>query len=51
MKRFLVAAAVAVASLVGFAGTASAAGQLCHSVTINVNGESLVSNAQCNALP
>ena len=51
MKRILAAAAIAVASLVGMAGTASAAGQLCHSVTINVNGESLVNDAQCNALP
>lgn len=51
MKRILVAAAIAVASLVGLAGSASAAGHVCHSITVNVNGESVVNDAQCNALP
>lgn len=51
MKRIVVAAAIAVASLVGMASAATAAGQVCHSITVNVNGESVVNDAQCNALP
>ena len=51
MKRIVIAAAIAVASLVGVAGSASAAGTFCHSVTVNVNGESVVNDAQCQTLP
>ena len=51
MKRIVIAAAIAVASVVGIASSASAAGTLCHSITVNVNGESVVNDAQCNTLP
>lgn len=51
MKRILAASVIAVASLIGVAGSASATGQICSSVTVNVNGESVVSDDQCNDLP
>jgi hypothetical protein len=51
MKRIAIAAVIAVASLVGLAGNATAAGQICHDVTVNVNGESLLADAQCTPLP
>ena len=51
MKRIVIAAAIAVASVIGLAGSATAAGQVCHDVSVNVNGESVLADAQCTPLP
>ncbi len=51
MKRVLLALLIAIAVSVGLAGAASAEGQVCHSVQIQVNGEDVVNDASCTALP
>lgn len=55
MKRLIAAFALTLSSLAGFAvfgvQAASADGQFCHDVQVTVNGQSLVSDASCNALP
>ena len=52
MKKILAVIGLAVAGLVGLSAVpASAAGQLCHDVTVVVNGESVVDDASCTALP
>jgi hypothetical protein len=49
-KLLAVAAAVAGAALL-FAAPASAAGQVCYDLGVNVNGDSVVAEAACHALP
>ena len=52
MKKILVAATVATLSLLGAnVGAASAAGLLCGSVHVVVNGEDVVNQATCQELP
>lgn len=51
MKRLFLAAALAVLSAAGFATSASAAGQVCHSVQVTVNGQDAVNDAGCADLP
>lgn len=51
VKRLLLALLIAIATSVGLATAASAEGQVCHSVQIQVNGEDVVNDASCTALP
>ena len=52
MKKIIAVVGIAVAGLIGLStGTASAAGQICHDVSVVVNGESVVADASCTALP
>jgi type 1 fimbria pilin len=53
MRRIALAAVLAASSLGAFAGTAGAdpVATLCGSVSITVNGSSVVDQAQCQVLP
>ena len=53
MRRIAVAAVVAVSSLGVFAGAAGAdpVASVCGSVSVTVNGEAVVDQAQCQVLP
>ncbi|HEX2849884.1 MAG TPA: hypothetical protein VHN98_04990 [Acidimicrobiales bacterium] len=55
MKRLIAALALTLSTIGGVAvlgiPAASADGQVCHDVQVTVNGQQLVSDAQCNALP
>ena len=50
MRRFTAFAAALAISMLGFAPAASAAGQLCYDVNVNVNGNAVV-QADCVDLP
>jgi hypothetical protein len=53
VRRFALAAALAVASLGALAGSASAdtVGTLCSSVHVTVNGQAVIDQDQCQVLP
>ena len=53
MHRFAIAAVLAVSSMGVFAGAAAAdpVATVCGSVSITVNGSSLVDQSQCQVLP
>ncbi len=53
MRRIALAATLTVASLGAIAGPASAdpAATICGSVSVTVNGQALVDQAQCQVLP
>lgn len=49
--RFALVAAIAAIASFGAVGSASAAGSLCSSLQVTVNGEALVDDQRCNELP
>ena len=53
MRRFALAAVLAATSLGAFAGTAGAdpVATICGSVTVTVNGSSVIDQSQCQVLP
>ena len=51
MKKLLALLALAAGSLLFAAGPASAAGQFCYDVNVNVAGQAPIAQTGCQALP
>ena len=51
MKKLLAVLALAVGAIVVTGAPASAAGQLCYDVNINVSGQAPITQTGCQALP
>ena len=51
MKKLLAIIALATGAFVFTAGPASAAGQLCYDVQVNVSGQAPIAQTGCQALP
>ena len=51
MKKLIALAAAAAAAVLFSAAPASAAGQFCYDVQVNANGQSVVAETGCQALP
>ncbi len=51
MRRLAIAVTVVATSVLGFAPAASADGSVCASASVTVNGQSVVNEQECVALP